>query len=119
MAAVDRTACQTRMIAQDGIERQLILTNKRTGAVVLMPIRAKRKEFPDGYDKNARFSVRMLIVLCMSSSYSLDANASRRRAGIFCGSAQKIVAPVEQRIHPPTAISLHSLAQLVTLHHDP
>jgi hypothetical protein len=29
------------MIAQDGIERQLILTNKRTGAVVLMPILAK------------------------------------------------------------------------------
>jgi hypothetical protein len=40
-AAVDRTASQTGMIAQDGIERQLILTNKRTGAVVLMPIRAK------------------------------------------------------------------------------
>ena len=83
MAAVDRTACQTGMIAQDGIERQLILTNKRTGAVVLMPIRAKRKEFPDGYDKNARFSVKMLIVLDTSSSYSLDANASRGRARIF------------------------------------
>ena len=83
MAAVHRTACQTGMIAQDGIQRELILTNKRTSAIVLMPIRAKRKEFPDGYDKNARFSVRMLILLCMSSSYSLDANASRGRAGIF------------------------------------
>jgi hypothetical protein len=41
VAAAGRTACQTRMIAQDGIERQLILTNKRTGAVVLMPILAK------------------------------------------------------------------------------
>ena len=82
MAAVDRTACQTGTIAQDGIQRELILTNKRTGAVVLMPILAKRKEFPDGYDKNARFSVKMLIVLSMSSSYSLDANASRRRAGM-------------------------------------
>ncbi|MGH9881442.1 MAG: hypothetical protein ACRD6N_08420, partial [Pyrinomonadaceae bacterium] len=48
MAAGDRTACQLGMIAQDGIQRQLILTNKRTSAVVLMPIRAKRKEFPDG-----------------------------------------------------------------------
>ena len=90
VAAVNRTACQTGMIAQDRIERELILTNKRTGAVVLVPIRAKRKEFPDRYDKNARFSVRMLIVLCMSSSYSLDANASRGRAGIFYASAETI-----------------------------
>ena len=69
MAAGDRTACQIGMNAQDGIQRQLILTNKRTSAVILMPIRAKPKEFPDGYDKNARFSVKMLIVFCMSSSY--------------------------------------------------
>jgi hypothetical protein len=83
LAAADRTACQLRMIAQDGIQRQLILTNKRTSAVVLMPIGAKRKEFRDGYDKNARFSVKMLIVLCMSSSYSLDAKAASGRARIF------------------------------------
>ncbi len=83
VAAGDRTACQTGMIAQDGIQRELILTNKPTDAVVLMPIRAKRKEFPDGYDKNDRFSVRMLSLLCMSSSYSLDVNASSGRAGIF------------------------------------
>ena len=60
-AAPDRTACQTRMLAQDGIQRQLILTNKRTGTLVPMPIPAKRKEFADGYDKNAKFSVRMLM----------------------------------------------------------
>ena len=83
VAAVDRTACQTRMIAQDGIQRQLILTNERIGAVVLMPIRAKRKEFPDGYDKNARFSVKMLIVFCMSSSYPLDAKSSSGGTRIF------------------------------------
>jgi hypothetical protein len=70
-------------IAQDGIQRQLILTNKRTDAAVLMPIRAERKEFPDGYDKNARFSVRMPSVFSMPSSYSLDAKASRGRARIF------------------------------------
>ena len=89
VAAGDRTACQTGMIAQDGIQRGLILTNKRTDAVVLMPIRTKREEFPDGYDKNAKFSVRMLIRFCMSSSYSLDANASRARAGIFHGFTPK------------------------------
>lgn len=41
VAAVDRTACQIRMIAQDRIQRGLILTNSRTSAFVLMPIRAK------------------------------------------------------------------------------
>jgi hypothetical protein len=41
MTAVNRTACQIRTIAQDSIERQLILTNKRVGAVVLVPIRTK------------------------------------------------------------------------------
>jgi hypothetical protein len=41
MATVDRAACQIGMIAQDGTECQLILTNKRVRAVVLMPIRTK------------------------------------------------------------------------------
>jgi hypothetical protein len=41
MAALNRTACQIRPIAQHSIERQLILTNKRVGAVVLVPIRTK------------------------------------------------------------------------------
>ncbi len=82
-AAADCTACQTRMLAQNGIQRQLILTNKRIRAVVQMPIFGIREEFPDGYDKNARFSVRMPMLLCISPSYSLDANASRGRAGIF------------------------------------
>ena len=41
VATENRTACQTGMIAQERIERQLILTNKRVGAVGLMPIRTK------------------------------------------------------------------------------
>jgi hypothetical protein len=48
VAARDRTVRQTGMIAQDGIERELILTNKRIGAVVPVPIGTKLKEFPDG-----------------------------------------------------------------------
>ena len=82
-AAVDRTACQTAMSAQNGIQRQLILTNKRTDAVLPMPFSGLRKELPDGYDKNARFSVRILMLLSMSPSYLLDAQASSGRAGIF------------------------------------
>jgi hypothetical protein len=119
MAAVDRTACQTGIITQDGIQRELILTNKRIDAVVLMPIRAKRKEFPGGYDKNARFSVRMLIVLCMSSSYSLDANASRGRARFFSGSAPETIVLVEQQLRSPAVTPLHPLAQLVAFHQIP
>lgn len=41
MAAVNRTACQIRMIAQDCFHCHLILTNKRVDAVVLVPIRTK------------------------------------------------------------------------------
>jgi hypothetical protein len=41
MAAVNRAACQIRMIAQDSFHCHLILTNKRVDAVVLMPIRTK------------------------------------------------------------------------------
>jgi hypothetical protein len=80
---------QIRTITQDGIQRELILTNKRTGAVVLVPILVKRENFRDGYDKIARFSVKMLIGFCISSSYSLEANASRCRARIFYASMPK------------------------------
>jgi hypothetical protein len=89
MAAADRTACQTGMIAQNGIQSELILTNKPTDAVVLVPILAKTINFRQNDDKNAKFSVRMLIRFCMSSSYSLDANASSGRAGIFYGFTPK------------------------------
>ncbi len=64
---------QIETIAQNGIQRQLILPNKRVGAVVLVPILAKCENFRDGYDKNARFSVRMWRLLSMSPSYYLDA----------------------------------------------
>ena len=83
MATGNRTVFQIGTITQDGIERELILTNKRKSAIVLMPVLAKRENFGDGYDKNAKFSVKMLIVLSISSSYELDAKASRCRARIF------------------------------------
>jgi hypothetical protein len=90
VAAGNRTLFQIGTIAQDGIERELILTNKRTGAIVLVPILAKRKNFPNGYGKIVRFSVKMLSGLSISSSYSLDAKASRCRARIFYATAQKL-----------------------------
>ena len=85
---MDCAACQIRTIAQHRIESRLILTNKRDSAIVLVPIRVKRKEFPGCYDKNDRFSVKMLM-FDITSSYELDAQASRSRARFFCGSPQK------------------------------
>ena len=82
MAASDRAVSQIGIFAQHGIQRLLILANKRTGAVVLVPIVAKRKKFRDGHYKNAKFSVKISNVLGMSSSYTLDAKASRWTARI-------------------------------------
>jgi hypothetical protein len=84
VAAAHRAVPQLRTVPQDGVQGELILTNERPGAVVLMPILAKNKKFRDGYGKIARFSVTMLIVFGISSSYSLDAIASRGRARISC-----------------------------------
>jgi hypothetical protein len=90
VTAPHRAVPQIRTIAQDAIQQQLILTKKRKTPFVLMPIVAKREEFRDGYNKTARFSVKMLIVLCISSCYSLDAKASRGRARSFlCARAEK------------------------------
>ena len=89
VATTNGAVFQIRTIAQDRIERELILTNKRTGAVILVPILAKRENFGDGYDKRAKFSVKMLIEFCISSSYSLDAKASRCRARIFLWISRK------------------------------
>jgi hypothetical protein len=83
VAAAYRAVLQIRTIAQDGIQRELILTDKPMSAVGLVPILAKSKNFRDSYNKIAKFSVKMLIVLGMSSSYSLDAKTSRGRARIF------------------------------------
>jgi hypothetical protein len=89
VATVDRTVRQIGTIAQDGIDRQLILTNNRVDAIVLMPIGVKGKEFPGGYDENPKFSVKILSDVITPSSYELDANASRSRARFFCGLARK------------------------------
>jgi hypothetical protein len=74
---------QLRMGLQDRVQSGLILTDKRTGAIVLVPVIAKRENFLDCYDKKARFSLIMLSVLHTPSSYLLDAKASRGRARLF------------------------------------
>jgi len=107
VAAPHRAVLQISTIPQDGIHRQLILTDERKNAIVLVPILAKRENFRDGYRKTARFSVKILIVLDISSSYSLDAKASRGRARIFHALASKFAAPIRannpSRNHSPDA----------------
>jgi len=83
VAAGDRAPLEMGTTSEDGVQRDLILTNKWVDAVVLVPILAERVKFRDGYNKTARVSVIMLIVVCISSSYSLGAKASRGRARIF------------------------------------
>jgi hypothetical protein len=83
VSAVCDTTPKLGMGLQDRVQRGLILPDKRTGAVLLVPIRAKREKSLDGYGKKARFSVMMRIDLCTPSSYPIDANASRGRARFF------------------------------------
>ena len=103
VATPHRAVPQIRAIPQRGIQRDLILTNERLGAIVLVPILAKSKNFRDGYGKSTRFSVTMLIVVGTSSSYPLDAHASRPRTRIFYA-----LPPKSGNTHPynqPTAQS--------------
>jgi hypothetical protein len=50
---------QIASVSQGRVECDLILTNERTGAIVLVPIPRKRENLFDGYGKKARFSVTM------------------------------------------------------------
>ena len=66
------------------VQRDLILLDKRTDAIVLVPVLAKRENLLDRDDIKARLSVIMRIVFFTPSSYLIDANASRGRARFFC-----------------------------------
>jgi len=73
VAASHRAFLQVRTIRQQGIQSELILPNERTSATLLMPIFSKRENFGDSHHQIAKFSVKTLIVFCMSSSYNLVA----------------------------------------------
>jgi hypothetical protein len=105
------------MIAQSGIQRHLIITNNRISAVVLVPIFPKGEDFRSGYKKSARFSVMILILLCMPSSYSLDAKASRGRPRVFSAHPPQALLPIRANSQPrnhclPSNVSLTGLHRL-------
>lgn len=87
--AADGATPQFGMGLQNRVQSGLILTDKRVGAIVLMPVIAKRENFPDRYDKKARLSLTMRSVLHTPSSYLPDAKASRGRARLFYGPPPK------------------------------
>jgi hypothetical protein len=94
LLAVNGAVLKLRMSLQNRVQRRLILPDNRLGAVVLVPIRAKREKPLDGYGKKARFSVTMLSVVFTPSSYLLDANASRGRARFFVRAGQQFARTV-------------------------
>ena len=83
MRAECHAVLQSRMGPQYRVQRDLILPDKRPGAIEFMPIRAKRENSLDGDDKKARLSVITRSLFFTPSSYLLDAKASRGRARLF------------------------------------
>jgi hypothetical protein len=115
-----------RLLMQIGIldglvECLLILLNELAGAILSMPIGTKRETFRQSDNKNARFSVKMRMLLNISSSYPLEADASRWRMRIFY--ARRCVEPDDSCQMPTIAkpsLSTQSLMLTRTLriHHD-
>ncbi len=68
VATAHRAVVQARTIPQDGIKRDLILTDKRISTLVLVPIFRKSENLLDSYDVKARLSVMIWMLLCMTSS---------------------------------------------------
>ena len=83
MHALRYATLQIRMRLQDPIQLDLILPDKRPGAVGLVPISLKRENFLDGDDKKTRLSVITWIVSCTASAYLNEAQASRGRPRFF------------------------------------
>jgi hypothetical protein len=78
------------MAPQNRPQRDLILTNKRPGRILPVPVGAKLVNLFQAYEKKARLCVIMRIVFTISSSYRLDAKSSRGRARIFFAAVRKI-----------------------------
>ncbi len=103
VGAVSDAALKLGMRLQQRVQRGLILPNKRRGAIVLMPIRAKREKFLHGDGKKARLSVILSIVLYTPSSYPFDANASRGRTRFFVRHARRLAQAARTNSPLPTA----------------
>jgi hypothetical protein len=103
--AAHQATGQIGTVPQNGVERDLILTNKRTSAIILMPILGKGENALDAYDKGIRLCVMIRIVLAISSSYVLDAQTPRGGRGFFSAFEPTLHrvsrAPTPRRTAPP------------------
>jgi len=90
VATAHQAPAQIAVVPQNRPQRDLILTNKRSGLIVPVPVWPKSVNLLESYEKKARFCVIMRIVSSMSSSYRLDAKSSRGWARIFCAPPREI-----------------------------
>jgi hypothetical protein len=115
--AVGHATSKCGMRLQNRVQRGLVVLNKRPGAVVPVPIHAKREKSLDGYGKKARFSAIIENVLCTPSSYLIGAKASSGRARFFVRYGKNSRCPPAQTLRPlslaqavPTARSTQTRA---------
>jgi hypothetical protein len=101
--AVSNASQKLGMRLQHRVQRGLILSDKRPGAIVLVPIRAKREKLLDRYGKKARLSAIMLMVVDTPSSYLFDAKASRGGARFFVRDGQESAQTVRTNSPAPIA----------------
>jgi hypothetical protein len=92
---------------QDRVDGLLILLNERNGAILPMPIGAKRETFRQRDHKNARFSVRISNGMSISSSYPLEVNPSRCGTRIFYAWMSPVGLTVESTLQVAPTL-LHS-----------
>ena len=102
--AAHQASAQIAVVPQNRPQRDLILSNKRSGLIVAVPVGAKLVDLFEAYEKKARFCVIMRIVISMSSSYRLNAKSSSGRTRIFSALAHPI-----SDTDPCTRIKTHPL----------
>ena len=104
VATAHQAPAQIAVVPQNRPQRDLILSNKRSGLIVAVPVGAKLVDLFEAYEKKARFCVIMRIVISMSSSYRLNAKSSSGRTRIFSALAHPI-----SDTDPRTRINTHPL----------
>jgi hypothetical protein len=107
--AVRHAAPKFGMGLHNRVQRGLIVPDQRPGAIVLMPIYAKREKLPDGDGKKASLSTILSNDLCTPSSYRPEANASRGRARFFMRHGRASVETVGTNGQLPIAQPSHSV----------
>ena len=83
MLASRQASSKVWLVLDDRPQTEAILQYKLPNPIIVIPSFAKFKTLTDFYGKFARFSLIILIVFCISSSYPIEATGSTGGAGIF------------------------------------